>query len=181
MRAMFGLVSLLVVVAIIVMVFRYTQVPVIQTGEKAKDQARQIAGRSQDGTPAMNTFKTEGKFRGGTLEALTVTDVSPGGAMAEYGLQKGDQIISVDGQKIGEISVDDPETAKAMVVQHGFQANLPIVVRRGAQEITLPDRNPSNGTAGAASAPSRTPQQPQDNSLQGQMKNINQSIRIPSH
>lgn len=188
MRAVFGLVSLLVVITVMVVLFRYLEVPVVETGVKAQDQTRQMSGRGQDGVPAMETFKTEPKMRGSNLEALTVTSVTPGGAMADYGLQKGDEILAVDGTKIGDISVNDPETAKAMVVQRGFEANLPITVRRGNQEINLPDRgNPSNGipprrasSPAPAPAPSNTPA-PQNNSLQGQLNNINDQMKIPTH
>jgi len=182
MRAVFGLVSLLVVIAIIVIVFKTVSVPTIKTGEQAHSQAEQQSGRGQNGIPAMETFKTEGKFRGRTLEGLVVTDVTPNEAMANYGLQKGDEIISVNGDKLTAISNDDPELAKAWVVQHGFEGNNSIVVLRNGQEISLPNRgNPSNGIPANSAASQPNAPKPQDNSLQGQLNNINQQIKIPSH
>jgi hypothetical protein len=151
MRAMFGLVSLLVVLALAMMIFKYFEAPTIETGLRAQDQTRQISGRGDDGRPAMESFQTTGKMRAGNLESLTVTSVVPTGALAMvYGLQPGDEILQVDGMKVGDISVNDPETAKAMVVQKGFSANLPILVLRNGKQITLPDKTASAGTAPVA-------------------------------
>src|SRR5665213_442419 len=138
MRMMLGLVSLLVMIAMIYFIFFKVEAPILKQGEKTQDQARQISGHGENGIPAIDSFKTQGKMRGSNLEGLTVTAVTPGGAMAAYGLQVGDLIISVNGSKVGDISVDDAETAKAMVVQTGFQGNNPIVVLRNGKEVTLP-------------------------------------------
>jgi len=115
-------------------------------------------------------------MRGSNLDGLEVVSVVPGGGLAQvYGLQKGDIITQVDGMKVGEISVNDPETAKAMVVQKGFQANLPITVLRNGQQINLPDKT---GTAGTATPGNATPANPStanppsNNSVQDQLKNL---------
>jgi len=76
---------------------------------------------------------------------FTVTDVTPGGALANYGLQKGDLILSVNGSKVGDISVNDAETAKAMVVQQGFQGNLPIVVPSRRQRSHIANKARRDG------------------------------------
>lgn len=164
MRALFGLVSLLVVIGIIYLIFIKVEAPTIDAGQKAKDEARQISGRGDDGKAAIDSFKTDGKMRGSTLDSLTVTDVTPGGALAQYGLQKGDEITQVNGMKVGDLSVNDPETAKAMVVQNGFQAMAPIVVMRDGKQITLPEK------AGAAPAGNPAPAPP--NTVQNQLKNL---------
>lgn len=114
MRAIFGLVSLLVVIAIIINLFHATHAPVMQTGAKAQNQARQISGRGQNGVPTMQTFKTEPKFHGRTLEGLMVTDVTPGGAMADYGLRNGDEIVSVNGITITAFGNDNPGLAESL-------------------------------------------------------------------
>ena len=168
MRAVVGLVSLLVVIAIIYLVFIKVEAPAIQQGEKAKDEARQISGRGDDGKAAIDSFKTQPKMRGSTLDALTVTDVTPGGALAQYGLQKGDEITQVNGMKVGDLSVNDPETAKAMVVQNGFQAMAPIVVMRDGKQITLPDKG---GAASGSPAPG-SPAPAAPNTVQNQLKNL---------
>jgi len=163
MRAIFGLVSLLVVIGIIYLIFIKVEAPTIDAGQKAKDEARQISGRGDDGKAAIDSFQTQPKMRGSTLDALTVTAVTPGGALAQYGLQKGDEITQVNGMKVGDLSVNDPETAKAMVVQNGFQAMAPVVVMRDGKQITLPDK------AGAASG---TPAPASPNTVQNQLKNL---------
>jgi len=163
MRALFGLVSLLVVIGIMYLIFAKIEAPTIQAGNQAKDQARQISGRGDDGRAAIDSFKTAPKMRGQTLDALTVTDVTPGGALAQYGLQKGDEITQVDGMKVGDISVNDPETAKAMVVQKGFQSMAPIVVLRDGKPLTLPDKSAGASGSAAPAAP---------NSVQNQLQNL---------
>ena len=180
MRMAFGLVSLLVVIAIMLVLFKTFEAPTIETGQKAKDQAIQISGRGQDGGDAMSSFAVQPKLRGSTLDALTVLSVHPSGAMADfYGIQAGDQIVEVDGMKIGEISNDDGETAKAMVIQKGFQASAPIVVVRNGQRLNLPaERNVATTAAPATSTnapPANTPpanNPPGGNSVQDQLKNL---------
>jgi len=176
LRAAFGLVALLVVIGIMYLIFSTIEAPTIKQGEKAQDSARQISGRGDDGIPAMDSFKVTPKMRGSNLDGLEVVSVVPGGGLAQvYGLQKGDIITQVDGMKVGEISVNDPETAKAMVVQKGFQANLPITVLRNGQQINLPDKT---GTAGTATPGNATPANPStanppsNNSVQDQLKNL---------
>jgi hypothetical protein len=183
MRMMFGLVSLLVVIAIMLVLFRTFEVPTLQVGQQAKVQAIQISGRGQDGGDALSSFTVHPKMRGSTLDALTVTKLAPSGAMADfYGLKAGDEIVQVDGMKIGDISNDDPETAKAMVVQKGFQASLPITILRNGQRLTLPnDRNvivtgaPTTSASPLSTPPSAAPpaaNQPTPSSVQDQLKGL---------
>ena len=170
MRMAFGLVSLLVVIGIAALIFHSVEYSEIKSGEKAQDQARQISGHGEDGRDAMSSFQTQGKLRNGNLDALTVTSVRPGGALADYGLQTGDEIISVDGMKVGDISNNDAETAKAMVVQKGFSGNLPIVVMRSGKQLTLPaDKNAVNAPAGTTPPAAN---QPARNAVQDQLKNL---------
>ena len=49
MRMAFGLVSLLVVIAIILVAFSMYTAPVAKQGKKTQDQARQISGRDEEG------------------------------------------------------------------------------------------------------------------------------------
>ena len=56
MRAMFGLVALLVSVGIIMWVFSLTSIPTAREGKKAQDEARQISGRGQNGEAATNSM-----------------------------------------------------------------------------------------------------------------------------
>lgn len=143
MRAMFGLVSLLVVVAIMVVLFRMFEIPTIEKGQEAHNEAQQISGRGQDGQSAMGSFQVEPEQQGSRLSALLVTNVTPGGAADTfYGLKKGDRIIEISAggglQKVNDASNGDAETAKAMLAQYSFAASQPIVVMRGGQELALP-------------------------------------------
>jgi hypothetical protein len=172
---MFGLVSLLVVLGLAMLIFKYFEAPVIEQGIKAQDQARQISGRGDDGRAAVDSFKTEGKRRGNDLVGLTVTDVTAGGALAAYGLQTGDEIIEINGTSVG--AINDPETAKAMVVQNGFQGGNPVVVLRQGNKIVLPNKNATGAAAGATTQPGMpaappTANPPQNNSVKDQLKNL---------
>src|SRR5207248_9958789 len=113
MRGMFGLVSLLLAVAIIAYLWSQHTTVVAHEGVKAQDQARQISGRGQDGRAAIHSFTVNPEMRGNRLDALEVTDVVPGGALADYGLKKGDKIIKICDQTVGNRSNDDPALAKA--------------------------------------------------------------------
>jgi hypothetical protein len=143
MRAMFGLVSLLVVLGLAMLIFKWFEAPVIESGIKAQDQSRQISGHGDDGRPA-------------------------------YGLQAGDEIIEVNGTNVGTIS-NDPETAKAMVVQNGFQGGNPVVVlRQGIKIVLPPDKTGVGAATGATTQPGMPPtaNPPQNNSVKDQLKNL---------
>ena len=173
MRMAFGLISLLVVIAIILVVFAKTEAPTIKTGEKAQDAARQISGHGEDGGDAMGSFQTQGKIRNGNLDSLTVTSVRPGGALSDYGLKTGDEILQVGDTKLGLLSNNDPELAKAMVAQEGFSKNKPIIVRRNGKELSLPaDKNVATNAPPTGSAPQPSNNPPAGNSVQDQLKNL---------
>jgi len=144
MRAMFGLVALLVGVGVVVFLFAQHEIPVAREGKKAQDQARQISGRGQDGQAAVNSFQVEPKMRGNKLEALTVTGVTPGGALDDYGLKKGDQIVKIGDQKVSDISNDDPGLAKDMV-HDAYQKSQSITVLRNGSEVMLPTAGKNHG------------------------------------
>jgi S1-C subfamily serine protease len=169
MRALFGLVSLLVVLGIGLLIFRNFEAPVIKQGEKAQDEARQMSGHGDDGKAAIQSFETQGKMKGSNLEGLTVTSVTPGGAMEKYGLRTGDEIVEVGDMKVGDMSANDPETAKANVVQEGFQKMKPVVVMRNGKRVTLPER------AGAGNGTTANPSTPQG--VQDQLKNLGVQTR----
>jgi S1-C subfamily serine protease len=167
MRAMFGLVSLLVVIAIMLFIFRFIEAPTLERGKKAQDEARQISGRGEDGRAAIDSFRVEPSLRGNQLQSLDVTDVTAGGALASYGLQKGDKIVQINGTKVGDLSNNDPELSKAQV-HDAFRANQPIVVLRSGRPITLP-QGAGDGSAQPASGAGNP------------LDSINNSVKIPTH
>ncbi len=148
MRMGFGLVSILVVLAIVLIWFKNTQVPVIERGQEAKKEATQLSGRGPDELPASQSVKLEPQMKNNQIESLLVTDVTPGGALDQYfGLQKGDVIV-----KVGQFDIrGNPfnEQAEVMVFE-AAQKTEEIVVLRGGQRVTL--------TPKAASG--RSPQNP---------------------
>src|SRR5687767_2584780 len=135
MRMGFGLVSVLVVLAIILIWFKNTQVPVIEKGQEAKEQAKQIAGRGPDQLPASQSVKLEPQMKNNQIESLLVTEVTPGGALDQYfGLKKGDVIV-----KVGQFDIrGNPynEQAEVMVFE-AAQTNKEIIVLRSGQRVTL--------------------------------------------
>ena len=144
MRAMFGLLALLVGIGVMVYLFAQHEIPVAREGKKTQDEARQIAGRGQDGQAAVNSFKVDPKMRGNKLESLRVTGVTAGGALADYGLKTGDQIIKIGDQKISDVSNDDPELAKSLV-HDAYQKSQTITVLRSGNEVILPQHGKSRG------------------------------------
>ena len=177
MRAMFGLAALLVGVAVMFYVFTKNTADTLRVAKPMQEQAQQMSGRGQDGQSAMSSFKVEPQQRGSQLDALLVTDVTPGGAADTfYGMKKGDRIIEISSggslEKINNASNGDPEMAKAMLIQGSFEASLPIVVMRDGKELTLPTsmapavtNTPApaptaNATQSPAATPAPQPQQP---------------------
>ena len=167
MRAMFGLVSLLVVVAIIAFLFSMYDIPVAKQGRVTQQQARQLSGHDLDGTPADQTIKLDADLRNNKLADLIVTSVTPGGAMDRvYGFQAGDKIIAIGDMDISTLSNDDFEMAKAQLLQEGFEKGKPVTVIRNEKKIQLP--LPGQAAAAAAAAPppsssgSTTPASPSD-------------------
>lgn len=176
MRAIFGLAALLVCVAVVFYLFTKDASETLRVSKPMQEQAQQMAGRGQDGGSAMSSFKADPQQRGSLLDALLVTDVTPGGAADTfYGMKKGDRIVSITTraglQKVNEVSNGDPEMAKAMLAQESFAGSLPIVVMRDGKQVTLPlsaaqavtnapAAAPTAGTS-QAPAPAAQPQQAQ--------------------
>lgn len=169
MRIAFGLVSLLVMVAILLILFKTVSLPTIKQGQKAKAQARQISGRSDDDTPAERSIKLLAEPDNGPVRDLLVDGVTPGGAMDKfYGLKKGDKITAIGESDVG--MWNDPALASAMLVQEGFEKMQPITVVRDGQTIQLPlDAAGTRGRPNARRAP--------DSSLGSQQKSIENQIK----
>jgi hypothetical protein len=144
MRMGIGLVSILVVVAIILIWFQKTQIPVIERGQETKKEAEQLSGRGPDQLPASQSVKLEAQFRNGQIDSLLVTDVTPGGALDQYfGLQKGDTIV-----KVGDLDVRAHPLGEGVDTQvyEAAQRNWQLVVMRGGQRMTLMPKRASGRT-----------------------------------
>jgi len=155
MRVAFGLVSLLVVVAIILLVFSMYKAPVLKRGKSAQDDARQIAGRDEDNAPVTDAITLDAKDRNGQMLAAVVTSVTPGSTIEKhYGIQKGDEIL-VLGQLTVKGNMQSADEAKDYLL-YAYQRNEPVVVMRGSQKLTLP-MDPAVAAAAASTPPAPTP------------------------
>jgi hypothetical protein len=147
MRILFAglsLVGLLIAVAFWAHMFATDAKMASDVRKNLNGPANQIAGRGEDGTPALDSITLSAGNVGGHLRSLVVMDIVPGGAMEKvYGLKKGDEILEAGDYTIG--INDDLDTAKSMLlVKYG--GGLPLKVRRAGAEIMLP-------LAGAVTAP----------------------------
>lgn len=158
MRAAFGLVSLLVTLAVMLFIFKYLQAPVIKEGKKAQDQARQITGRDEEGARVTDALTLDAQDRNGKMESVIVTDVKADSAIQKrYGLQTGDVIV-----QMGELTVRDhmssPDEAKDFLLK-AYQESRDLVVIRGWDKLTLPmpEGVAPPPAAAAASAATKSP------------------------
>lgn len=175
MRMALGLVSLLVVIAIMLFVFKFYSAPVLKEGKKTQDKARQIAGRDEDGNNATDSMTLEEQNAGGKMTGVLVTKVAPGGAMEKhFGFLEGDVIVQV-----GPLTVKDNFTSAGEAKDYlldAFQRNSNVIVMRGWDRVTLPAANaPVAAAEGPQSTEQRTPkkrapgQESSGNSLQRQL------------
>ena len=186
MRMGIGLISLLVVIAIMLFAFKFYTAPVVQKGKKAQDSARQLAGYDDDGAPATDSITLTEQDKDGKLTGIVVADVKAGGAMEKhFGFRNGDVIVSIGQLRLNE-NIQSADDAEAFLME-AFQRNYPVVVLRDGNKVTLPSTG-EQLAAGADGAPApqgapaeemRTPRKrrPQDqdtsgNSLQRQLDSI---------
>jgi hypothetical protein len=187
MRAGIGLVSILVVVAIILMVAFSGQhggyIPtVINAGSSGQQQAGQIAGRDESGTPVGDTIALEEHdSNDGHLRGLTVKTVLPTSPfVTSYGIQQGDEITEIGGLSVKD---QDFELSKDLVYE-AYGKNQSLTVLRAGQQLTInpdtalttahPNLFGKPGTTVTGSAPTTPPPSAQQNAL-------NQIQNIPTH
>jgi hypothetical protein len=145
MRAGIGILSILIVIAIILMVSFSGQgggyVPtVIKAGNVANSQASQMAGKDENDVRAQDSIALEADMPGSKLRGLIVKNVLPGGPMQTvYGLAIGDEItgtieLSFRGDSDAELDKD--------LVYEAYQKNEPLVIVRNGQELKLNPNSP---------------------------------------
>jgi hypothetical protein len=157
MRAAFGLVSLLVVVAIILILFSMYSIPAARQGKVAQNQARQIAGVDEDNVPVTDAVTLDAKDRNGKMEGAVVTSITPGSALQKrYGLQNGDVILEMGPLSVRE-NMSSASEAKDFLLD-AYQKDQSVVVRRGSERFTLPqDMARAAAATARAPAPGATP------------------------
>lgn len=139
MRAMFGLVALLVGAFVVVWLFSRTELEKAKVGRQAQEQVAGIGLQTLDGQRYEDTIKLDAKERNGKVVALVVRSIDSGGPMAKkLGLQQGDEIVEVGNQggmqRVRDI--DDVELAKNWVIE-APRGNHPLVVERDGKQLRL--------------------------------------------
>lgn len=183
MRLAFGLVGLLVTVAVLAYVWSFYTAQVATSGSQARQVAEQIAGVESSGLGgrASDWLKLTDYSPNGTLQGITVTQVAAGSSMQTYyGVQAGDRIVNVGPQSVKDIA--DAELAKSLIAE-AYQRQWVLVVMRGGERLQLPQSPKAslpltappaaNSMAAPAAAPSNRPAAPppqsQGSSLQRQL------------
>ena len=169
MRAIFGLVSVLVVAFIVIYLFASQTSSISGPASKAQDEAAQIAGTDPDsGGRASESAQIDLVTAGGKPDSILVTKVVPGGAYEKYfGLKTDDTILQVGPLPVkGHPSISTADDAKDFL-QEAYQRQQQLVVVRDGQQITLP-------AAGQPQAPAQGQGQGQGSTdpLQQQLEGI---------
>jgi hypothetical protein len=161
MRAVFGLVGILVVVGVIVWLLGApggyldkTQAD-IKAGNKAKQQVNVIAGNSADGEyPFRKTVTLDLATSGGKTQGLLITSVNPAGPAATYyGLQKGDVVIDLG--QMGPVKNQTWSAEEALDwLDDAYRKQQRIIIIRNGQSITLPQTPaaPANSNANSSNS-----------------------------
>jgi hypothetical protein len=142
MRAVIGLVGILVVAGVFILWFQWGGGENLQSvaGAKksAEQQTSQFAGKDvETGRAASESATIELIMSGGKPDSILVTKVSPGGAYEKYfGLKENDTILQIGPLPVKELvkSEDDAES----FLLDAFQKRQTIIVARDGNQITLP-------------------------------------------
>jgi len=137
---MFGLVALLVGVAIAVWWFASSTSSISKPAAKARDEAAQMAGTDPDtGGRASESAEIDLVTAGGKPDSVLVTKVAPGGAYEKYfGLKQDDTILQIGPLPVkGHPAISSAEDASNYLLE-AYQKKQPLVVVRDGQQITLP-------------------------------------------
>jgi hypothetical protein len=161
MRAIFGLVGMLMVVAIIIF---WLQGPTglsqteqtIKAGQRAQAEVAQIGGRDiESHLPAANSARIEPQQFGGRLDSLLVTKVVQNGAYEKFfGLKADDVIVAIEAQanEMRVRDIGDAELALAQVTE-AYSKKGHLVVMRDGVELRLPKAQqaaqPTGGKSGS--------------------------------
>ena len=157
MRAIFGLVGILVTLGVIVWIMAAPggELDQISAAKKVKDKAvvvtNTLSGKESDGGQMLADPLTLEPNPGGNLKYLTLTAIDPGGSelATQYGLRVGDEITSVGPLPVGGMSISNVSDAKAMM--NSMRGVQTLTVRRNGQTLTLDPNDPQSVPQPAAS------------------------------
>lgn len=164
MRMAFGLVSVLVVMAIMLIMFKEFEAPEIEVGHAVQQQMQLVSGRDANGTPVEKTYTLYTDYRSdGRLQDFQVTQVNVDSPIQTiYGVQKNDVILgTVDSHGLPHDFAKDGEDEEMCkidvrdVVAWGGK----IIVQRGSQRLTLPQTGVQPTPAPPAQQPAPAPNQ----------------------
>ncbi len=168
MRWIFGIGGLLVTLLIVVMLLSakggpgdYT-VSVLKKGQEARGEASQLAGKDASGVRASDSITLEPVGTGSRTTSLVVANIMAGGPMqAQFGLVPEDKILEMGSMRVRD--VDDPEMAKALVLE-AYQRKQDLIIERNGVKFRMPGLIPVDA-ANAAPIPVQAatptiPQQP---------------------
>jgi len=137
----FGLVGLLVTLAIYLKLSTQNAQTTLQAGKEATQKALHIAGRDESGTPLAQTYALAADLRpDGKVKDLRVTRVDPGSPMEKFfGLKVNDLIVKTvyQGNTFATRQAADEESARLDVLNAYTYSGPPVVTRDG-RELTLP-------------------------------------------
>lgn len=178
MRMAFGLVSVLVTLAIIMILIRDFELPEVEEGHQLQQQMQLVSGRDPNGTPVEKTYTLYADYRSdGRVQDFQVTQVNVDSPIQTvYGVRINDVILgTVDSHGLPHDFAkdnDDEETCK-LSVRDVIAFGGKIIVQRGSQRLTLPqtgvqpaappppapNNNNKNNPPAAQNQPKPAPQQ----------------------
>jgi hypothetical protein len=171
MRALgagFGLLALLVTIAIMVWLWSVHTSVVASKGQEAREKAQQIAGYDESGIPAKDTVKLDPFVVNGKLKYVLVDSIMAGGAFEKYyGLKQNDQIVAT-----GSMDFRNEEAEMAVELIHrAYQTKDKLVVMRSGQKLILPAAGIPDDAA-PASPSSAAPAEKSGDAIQRQLDAI---------
>ena len=177
----FGLIGLLIAVAIMLKMEADTAPATIQAGDQARREVEQIAGVTDDGTHIEDTYQlTPHKRADGKLEYLEVTRLQPNSPMATYfGLKLHDRIVMAEYESVEWAMPDaqDEESAE-LSVRESYTHSGHLTVLRDGQQLVLPYHGQP---VAAAPAQGQTGAQPQQQSAQSDQDNPLKAVNDRLH
>ncbi len=162
MRAMFGLVGILVTLGVIVWLLAAPggELDQISQAKKVQDRTKlmvnDLSGLESDGQQTkadpLTLEASPGDFR-----YVTLTAIDPAGSelASKYGLSVGDQITAIGPLAVGGPSVSNVDDAKLQL--NSMQAVASITVRRNGQQIVLDPDRPQPATPPMSAPPVSSP------------------------
>jgi hypothetical protein len=160
----FGLLSVLITVAIMLYMSANEASVTIPAGIQARAEVSQFAGVDQNGNRVEDSYTLDPQTRAadGRLKCLVVSRLDPQSPLKSFfGLQKGDQIITSIYQAVNFNVSDEADAEDAeLKVREAYVHSGQLIVMRGGQQITLPDAT-TKANQNNSAAQGANPQQPQ--------------------